>query len=197
MPHRQAGRLVGALFLAAFLFYGIGSSLAPEPPGRALMLLNSAGVAGIGVLAFVLLRTAARRTALVYLATRVAEALALAIGVLFLANGDTAANNTAYVIAMVALGVGSVPFCLALARQRVTPRWLGLWGAAGYVLLALGVLLEPVVPGAAVVLAAPGGLFEVTLGVLLVVRGWPASAQVAAPEAAPEGAPEAAATTNP
>jgi hypothetical protein len=189
VPHRQAGRLVGALFLAAFLFYGIGSALAPAPAGLTLMLLNSADVATIGVLAFLLLRTAARRTALVYLATRIVEALALAVGVLFLANGDTEANNAAYVAAMVALGIGSVPFCLALARQQVTPRWLGLWGAVAYPLLALGVLLEPVVPGAAVALAVPGGLFEVALGALLLVRGWPGSTPVAAPEGAPDAAP--------
>lgn len=185
MPHPQAGRLVGALFLAAFLLYGLGSALAPAPAGLTLMLLNSAGVAAIGVLAFLLLRATDRRTARVYLATRIVEALALAAGVLFLANGDTGANNTAYVAAMVALGIGSVPFCLALARHGVAPRWVGLWGAAGYALLALGVLLEPLVPGAAVVLAVPGGLFEMALGVLLLVRGWPAGEPVAAPAVAP------------
>lgn len=174
MSHRQTGRLVGALFLTAFLFYGIGSALAPGPAGLTLMLLNSAGVAAIGALAFRLLRAPARRTALVYLLTRITEAVALAIGTLFLANGDAGANNTAYVTAMVALGIGSVTFCLALSGQHVVPRWFGLWGVVGYVLLAAGMLLEPVIPGAAVALAVPGGLFEMALGVLLLVRGWPA-----------------------
>jgi hypothetical protein len=187
VAHRQAGRLVGTLFLAAFLLYGLGSTLAPAPAGLTLMVLNSAAVAAIGVLAFLLLRASARRTALVYLAARIVEALALATGVLFLANGDAGANNTAYVTAMVALGIGSVPFCLALARQNVAPRWVGLWGAAGYVLLALGMLLEPALPGAAVALAVPGGLFEMTLGVLLLVRGWPAGEPAATQPVAAAG----------
>jgi hypothetical protein len=41
MNHRTAGRIVGALFLAAFLFYGIGSALGASPVGIALIILNS------------------------------------------------------------------------------------------------------------------------------------------------------------
>ncbi|MFD2796094.1 DUF4386 domain-containing protein [Promicromonospora vindobonensis] len=184
MSHRQAGRLAGTLFLAVFLLYGVGSTLAPQPAGLTLMVLNSAGVATIGAIAFRLLRTAAPRTALVYVLARITEAVALAIGVLFLAGGNAEANQAAYVAAMVVLGVGSVPFCLALARHRVAPRWLSMWGVVGYVLLAVGVGLDSAVPGAGVALAVPGGLFELTLGVLLLVRGWPTRAPTVTPSVA-------------
>jgi hypothetical protein len=190
MSHRQAGRFAGALFLAVFLLYGMGSALAPQPAGITLMLLNSAGVAAIGVILFRLLRPAAPRTALLYVLTRITEAVLLAVGVVFLAGGNTSANNTVYVVAMVVLGVGSLPFCLALTTHNGIPRWFGVWGMAGYALLALGVVLEPVVPGAGVALAVPGGLFEVALGVLLLVRGWPADTSASTP-------PDASASTQP
>jgi hypothetical protein len=65
MSTRTSGRIVGALILLAFVFYGAGSGLvdgADNPRlvsvGVLLILLNSFGVARIGVVAFpVLSRT--------------------------------------------------------------------------------------------------------------------------------------------
>ncbi|WP_125775066.1 DUF4386 domain-containing protein [Antribacter gilvus] len=172
MSHRLAGRLAGALFLAVFVLYGVGDALAPRPAGLVLVLLNSAAVVVIGVLLYHPLRVAAPRAALVYLLTRITEAVVLAGGVLLLAGGNASAHHVAYTAAMVLLGLGSIPFCLALPAAGTAPRWFGLWGAAGYALLAVGVLLEPVLAGASVALAVPGGLFEITFGLLLLVRGW-------------------------
>lgn len=197
MSHRSAGRIAGILFLSAFVLYGVGNALSAQPVGLALMLLNSAAVATIGAVTFRPLQAAAApQTALVYVLTRVTEAVALAVGVLFLADGNSGANDVAYAVAMVALGAGSVPFCLSLARHRLAPRWLALWGAAGYALLVAGMMLELALPGAGVVLAIPGGLFEIVLGILLLVRGSPATRPAAAPagaSAAPAGATAATA----
>lgn len=184
MSHRSAGRIAGILFLSAFVLYGVGNALSAQPVGLALMLLNSAAVATIGAVTFRPLQAAAPQTALVYVLTRATEAVALAVGVLFLAGGNSGANDVAYAAAMVVLGAGSVPFCLALARHRLAPRWLARWGAAGYSLLVAGMVLELALPGAGVVLAIPGGLFEIVLGVLLLVRGWPATRPAAAPAGA-------------
>src|SRR3954449_10115446 len=79
--HRTA-RIVGVLFLAGFLAYGVGnliatgivrsddrsSSTALFVTGAALMLLNSAFVIGIGVLMFPILRVHDTATAAGYLA---------------------------------------------------------------------------------------------------------------------------------
>jgi hypothetical protein len=171
-----AGRLAGALFLAAFVLYGGGSALADRPLGLGLMLLNSLAVAVIGALAFGALRGTAPWTARAYLAARVAEGLLLALGVLLLASGRAEANGVAYAVAMVALGAGSVPFCRALAAHRWAPGWMAWWGVGGYALLAAGAVLEFAVPGAGVLLAVPGGIFELALGVLLIGRGFRAPA---------------------
>src|SRR5687768_2767822 len=75
-------RLIGALFLSAFVLYGVGNGLATSaaraafsaagaptaslPLGVLMMLANSAAVVGLGVLLFRLLETHARGTALAY-----------------------------------------------------------------------------------------------------------------------------------
>ena len=56
MSNRTTGRIVGALFLAAFVCYGVGSALVDRPVGAALMLLNSVVVATIGALVFGIFR---------------------------------------------------------------------------------------------------------------------------------------------
>ncbi|WP_017601532.1 DUF4386 family protein [Nocardiopsis lucentensis] len=173
MSHRSSGRLVGTLFLAAFALYGGGGSLADQPVGLGLMLLNSVAVATIGVVTLGVLRTTAPGVAWTYLAVRVAEAVLLAAGVFLLASGNTTGNDLAYAAAMVVLGVGSVPFCRALSTRLGMPAWFAWWGVVGYALLAVGAVLGSASPGAGLVLAAPGGLFEVALGLFLLVRGFP------------------------
>jgi Domain of unknown function (DUF4386) len=174
MSHRTIGRIVGALFLAAFVCYGVGSALADRPFGPALMLLNSVVVATIGVLVFRVFRRPHPRTAVTYLVARALEAVLLALGVVLLVSmGSAEGNSLAYQFAMLALGVGSVPFCRTLLRGQFVPGWLAAWGIVGYALLAAGASLELVGMGLGLVLAIPGGLFEVALGVTLIVRGFP------------------------
>ena len=71
---RRTARIVGVLFLAGFLSYGVGNLIATGNvrsaygsgstallvTGAALMLLNSAFVIGIGVLLFPILRPTTR-----------------------------------------------------------------------------------------------------------------------------------------
>jgi hypothetical protein len=95
-------RLIGALFLAGFLSYGVGFGLvtsvvgAPDflstiPAyqstlilGAFLMLLNSVVGVGKGVLFFPILENHGKRTALAYLAAMIFEVVLMAVGVLFL-----------------------------------------------------------------------------------------------------------------
>ncbi len=171
------GRLFGALVLSAFLLYGTGSELVDEPIGIALVLANSVAVATSGVIGLRLLRSHDPRAGAVYLAGRIAEAVLLGGGVILSSVFDVAdADATGYLLAMIALGVGSLPFWLVVARGPwLSPRF-ALWGAAGYVILAIGALVELTTDrGVTVVASVPGGLFEVAVGIHLLRRGFAAT----------------------
>jgi hypothetical protein len=95
-------RLIGALFLLGFLFYGVGFSLvtsvtdAPDflstipahkttvTLGAFLMLLNTGVDVGKGVLFYPILENHGKRTALVYLAALIVQVVLLDIGALCL-----------------------------------------------------------------------------------------------------------------
>jgi Domain of unknown function (DUF4386) len=179
VPPRRTARIVGFLFLAAFLAYGVGSTIATSIAGSAdrgdsdallitgaaLMLLNSAIVIGIGVLMFPILRPHNKTIAVGYLGTRIFEGVGLAIGVvsLLVLTGPTTidANFVAYNVAMAGLGIGSLFFCSLLFRSGLVPRFLAVWGFVGYPLFAGDSLLELFgVAGAGLVAAIPSGLFE-------------------------------------
>ena len=192
---RQTARIVGVLFLAGFLTYGVGNLIATGivdsadrsdstalfVTGIALMLLNSAAVIGIGVLMFPILRVHSPATAAGYLGTRIFEGVVLAIGVvsLIVLTGSAAidANSVCYNVAEAGLGIGSLFFCALLFRTGLVPRFLAVWGFIGYACFAVGNLLELFgVAGAGLGGALPGGLFELTFGVWLIARGFASTA---------------------
>src|SRR5215212_3503902 len=169
MTTTMAGRIVGGLFLSGFFLYGGGSfliasttdsntalpgnaaSMGELSAGAALLLLNSVAVATIGALAFRVLRGRHQRTAHVYLVTRTAEAVVLALAPLgtltltLLTRGRaettnapdsglqslvrTAVENSqrAYCLAMTPLRAGSIVFGLGEARSALLPRFLAVW----------------------------------------------------------------------
>src|SRR5438477_4012544 len=93
-------RLIGALFLVGFLFYGVGAALVTSVTGAPdflstisahqttlvigafLMLLNTVVDVGKGVLFFPILENHGRRSALAYLAFIILEVVMLDVGVL-------------------------------------------------------------------------------------------------------------------
>jgi hypothetical protein len=189
---RRTARIVGVLFLAGYLAYGVGSLIAQGivrsddrsgstalfVTGAALMLLNSVFVIGIGVLMFPILRPHNKAIAAGYLGTRIFEGVGLAIGVMSLIVVDESAaaihaNSIAYNVAEAGLGIGSLFFCALLFRTGLVPRFLAGWGFIGYACFAVGTLLELFgIAGAGLVGAIPGGLFELTFGIWLIVRGF-------------------------
>jgi uncharacterized protein DUF4386 len=192
---RRTARIVGVLFLAGYLAYGVGSLIAKGSAdrsgstalfvtGAALMLLNSAFVIGIGVLMFPILRPHNKAIAAGYLGTRIFEGVVLAIGVvsLIVVTGVAAAihaNSVFYNVAQAGLAIGSLFFCALLFRTRLVPRFLAVWGFIGYACFAGGTLLELFgVAGAGLVGAIPGGLFELTFGIWLIARGFASTATV-------------------
>ncbi len=74
---------------------------------------------------------------------------------------------------MTVLSVVSIPFCYALLRDAALPTWLALWGVLGYFVFAVGCILQMSMGvAAALVAAAPGGLFELVTGIFLLFFGF-------------------------
>ncbi|MFN4001827.1 DUF4386 domain-containing protein [Microcella sp.] len=178
---RTTARVVGTLFLAAFLLYGVGNAIASNSTqgdgmlvlGVGMMLANSFAVLTIGVLLVPILRPHSPAVAKIYLATRIFEAAFLAAGAIALLVGSAAVNVVAYNTAMAGLGIGSLFFTVVLYRSRLVPRFLAAWGFVGYAAFATGSLLELAgVSGAGLIGAAPGGLFEIVFALWLLVRGF-------------------------
>lgn len=84
------------------------------------------------------------------------------------------ANLYAYQFGMISLGLGSLLFCRVLLRARLVPRFMAVWGLAGYAIFVIGSMLEVLGYGVSLALSVPGGLFEIALAVLLIARGFPA-----------------------
>lgn len=179
LGHHGAARIMGALILLAFLTWGGGSALIDtgNPAALPVIFASVPVVLGIGILAYGMLRIGAPVTAAAYLATRVFEAALLAVAAVLLMAGAAQpalaeAGQHAYLMAMAALGIGSLPFCLLLWRARLLPAWLALWGLAGYAVFALGMLADMAGLGIGIFLLVPGGLFELALALWLMLRGF-------------------------
>jgi hypothetical protein len=160
--------------LAAFFLYGIGSALVDEPIGVVLVAVNSIAVTIVGIIGFRLLRNHNRWVGAGYLATRTAEATFLGGGVALYTFADRSdADITGYLLGMLVLGIGSLPFWYVVGRGPWLSTRFALWGMVGYVALATGAVIE-LATGREVTyfFAAPGGLFEIAVGVHLLRRGF-------------------------
>lgn len=154
--------------------------------GCAMMLSNSVIVIAIGLLLRPALASANAKTASTYVTARVIEGLALAVGAFALMSlafsGDALSlshvtsakrvNFIGYQAGMLALGLGSFPFCLLLFTQKFVPGWLALWGLIGYAVFATGALLEFFGLPYGIALSVPGGLFELAFGFWLIIKGF-------------------------
>ena len=168
------GRAFGGIVLAAFLLYGIGSATTDQPIGLALVVVNSIAVSLAGLIGFRLVRATDANVGSGYLVARVAEAVLLAGGIVMSELAEVSDAGTAgYLLGMIALSVGSIPFFETLGRRRWIPRPLATWGICGYAALAIGAVIELATGrSVAVIFALPGGLFEFVLGLRLIWRGF-------------------------
>ena len=214
MTTKVSARLIGALFIAGFIFYGVGfglvSSVIDAPDflatisahqttlviGAFLMLLNTVVDIGKGVLFFPILEKHGKRTALAYLSALTVQVVLLDIGVIFLlmivplghyavdvagagapwatalASLLTGANTMAYHIGQATLSGGGIFLCALLYRAGLLPRFLSAWGVIGYTIHLAGSIAEIFGIPISLVLLIPGGLFEVALGLWLLIKGF-------------------------
>ena len=159
------------------------------------MVVNCLSVAGIGVLAFHLLRRDFSVPAVGYLVIRIVEAVILLLGVISLLSlpsigeafvqagsetsiylrelADHAVNQNwyAYNVAMIFLGFGSLFLCYVLFVGKLIPRLLTLLGFGGYLLLGTASTLAILGIDIGLIATLPVFLFEVTFGTWLIVKG--------------------------
>lgn len=170
-------RTIGSFFLLAFLAYGYGRYLfestnnAEKYSGALLIIANSVMVLFIGIL---FRKTLNRYNSLVgniYLYTRVFEALALASLVLTLFLKGNISDDLGYFLAMLVLGLGSIPMCLTLHKHKIAPSWLAIWGAVGYALFSFGFLMDLFGKEWSMYLLGPAALWEITFAIWLIING--------------------------
>jgi hypothetical protein len=60
----------------------------------------------------------------------------------------------------------------------LVPRWLAIWGLLGYAIILCGMVSAVMGSGLGDLSSIPGGLWEVFMGIWLIVKGFNASAFV-------------------
>ena len=92
-----------------------------------------------------------------------------AIAAMFRAGG-----NIAYHLGMAIWAIGGLLFCAVLAKSGLLPRLFPLWGIFGYLVLTLGSIsgLFGHNETIEIISVVPGGLFEITLSLWLIFKGF-------------------------
>lgn len=168
--------------------------------GAILWLMSGVGDIAHGVMMFPILKKHSERMAIGYLAARIVDAIFIAVMVLFilmqipLASEYLKAATTnesnllslgtlfsqaqlySYEIGMSAVGFSGFLLCYTLYKTNLLPRWLAIWGLAGYVIILLGMISAVIGSGLGDILSIPGGLWEVFAGVWLIVKGFNSNA---------------------
>lgn len=159
-------------------------------------LVTVLGDTAHGVLMFPVLKQHSERTAVGYMAARIMDATFIAVMALLIlvqipiaieyANAgavDTSylqalsavfnqAQLYAYEFGMITVGVAGLILCYAFYRSQLIPRLLAVWGLIGYAILLSGSVLQVLGFNLNSIQAIPGGLWEVFIGVWLIVKGF-------------------------
>ncbi|MBK7451304.1 MAG: DUF4386 domain-containing protein [Anaerolineales bacterium] len=170
--------------------------------GALLWVLAAAGDAAHGVMMFPILKQTNERVALGYLSARLVEAAVIAVSALFILLQiplgaeflKASASEIPYLqslsalfiqsqaytyqIGMVALGMAGLTLCYGFYRAKLVPQLFVIWGFIGYVSFLLGSMLEVLGFNLQLLHTLPGGLWEMSIGVWLIVKGFNSTAFV-------------------
>lgn len=185
-------KIIGALFILATISYASGSTiidpLLGKPvdittsliAGSLLELINIIAVVCIGYLLFSVLKRHSPTISLIYLGTRILEATFLLLSILSIFLFSTFWYHSTFQIAMIFLGLGSLPFCYLLYTKKLIPQWLSIIGIAGYIMLFLWGSLELFGYTTSTLLFTPGALFEILFPIWLIIKGFNSSPEYSA-----------------
>jgi hypothetical protein len=168
--------------------------------GAILMLVAAFGDAAHGILMYPVLRRRNEHLAVGYLGARIVDGVLLAVGVMFLllqiplgreylsaaapdasslqalSTLSTQAHLYSYEIGMIAVGFAGLILCSAFHAASLVPRPIAIWGLAGYAILLVGSVVTVLGFDLHLLHTIPGGLWELFIGVWLIVKGFSASA---------------------
>ena len=88
------------------------------------------------------------------------------------------AQLDAYNIAMTTLGISGLILCYSFYKSKLVPRLLAVWGLVGYAVILCGSVVEVLGFDLLSIHTIPGGLWEMFIGVWLIVKGFNSSAFV-------------------
>jgi hypothetical protein len=168
--------------------------------GGMLMLICAAAEVALGVLMFPVLKRHSERIALGYFGSKILDAVFFAVWVIFLLIQiplateylETAALDTSYLqglstvfiqmsqyayqISQIAVVLAGFLLCYIFFKTKLVPRWVAVWGLAGYAVLLGGSVLEILGFDLQLVQTIPGGLWELFICVWLIAKGFNSSA---------------------
>lgn len=168
--------------------------------GALLWVSAVAGDAAHGVLMFPILKQKNERIALGYFGARIVEAAIIAVSALFILLQiplgaeflKASASETSYLqslsglfaqsqaysyqIGMVTLGMAGLTLCYGFSRTKLVPQFFIIWGFIGYVSFLGGSILEILGFNLQLLHTLPGGLWEISIGIWLIIKGFSSSA---------------------
>lgn len=151
---------------------------------------------GVPVIVFPILKPYSLRLSLMYLILAVITSIILVIGTIFLLlllplsdinqNVDSLVTcnieilNTivkkgaffSYQLAMAIWSLGGLIFTYLLYKSKIVPRLLAVWGFIGYLFLITGTICELFSQEIGLALSIPGGLFEISLSIWVIFKGF-------------------------
>jgi hypothetical protein len=189
--------LIQSILGASDPLAAVGASKMLLAIGAMLWLLAVAGDAAHGILMFPVLKQFSERVAFGYFGARIMDAVfvgVMALLILFqipLANeylkagaSDTLqalsavlmqAQLYAYHFGMLTVGFAGLMLCYLFFKTQLVPRFLGVWGLVGYAVILGGSVLEVLGFNLNSIHTIPGGLWELFIGVWLIVKGFSSS----------------------
>lgn len=167
--------------------------------GALLWLMTVVGDAAHGVLMFPVLKQHNEGIAVGYLGFRIIDAVFIGVHVLFvliqipigseylkagalntfhlqaLGNVFIMVNLYAYQIGMIFVGLAGLILCYSFFRSKLVPQFVAVWGLIGYATILCGSVLEVLGLDMHLIHTIPGGLWELFIGVWLIVKGFNSS----------------------
>jgi hypothetical protein len=189
--------LIQSMLGASDPLASVGANRMLVAVGVVLWLIAVAGDAAHGILMFPVLKRFSERIAFGYFGARIMDAIFVGIMALLILFQIPLANEYlkagapeivqamsavlmqaqlyAYHFGMLTVGVAGLMLCYLFYKTQLLPRFLGVWGLVGYAVILGGSVLEVLGFSLNSIHTIPGGLWELFIGVWLILKGFSAS----------------------